>query len=88
MWIGLWTLDLCLVALLACAISGKRHYVDRPVDAGLVSRGVARMCHFGEATLVASCGRDKRDHPPREAARRRFPWGAQRMPVVSVLRHF
>ena len=25
MWIGLWTLGLCLVALLGCAISGKRH---------------------------------------------------------------
>ena len=27
--------------------------MDRPVDAGLVSRGVARMCHFGEATLLS-----------------------------------
>ena len=30
MWIGLWTLGLCLVALLACAISEKRHFCRFP----------------------------------------------------------
>ena len=30
MWIGLWTLGSCLVALLGCAISGKRHFCRFP----------------------------------------------------------
>ena len=56
MWIGLWTLDLCLVALLACAISGKRHW-SLPVVAtsATILRGKRRDAASPGGTKDAGC---------------------------------